>query len=115
MAQHSDRLLGPRQVGARSTFRPQPPVEAQHSQRRIGRAERDRSEGLRGRIVERPVDNNRAAAHEHVGAHESERAAAQPLGRAGDCADEAFGRFAPARLVGQMPEADENFGEKPDT
>ena len=51
---------------------------------------------------------------EHVGAHERERTAAEPLGRAGDRADEAFGRLAPARFVGQMPEAHEGLGEKPD-
>ena len=36
-----------------------------------------------------------------------------PSGRAGDRADEAFGRLAPARFVGQMPEAHERLGEKP--
>ena len=36
---------------------------------------------------------------------------AKPLGRAGDRADEAFGRLAPAGFVGQMPEADEDFGQ----
>ena len=45
---------------------------------------------------------------------ERERAAAEPLGRAGDRADEALGRLAPARFVGQMPEAHEHLGEKPD-
>ena len=68
----------------------------------------------RRRIVERPVDDDRAAARQHVGAHERQRTAAEPLGRAGDRADEAFGRLAPARFVGQMPEAHERLGEKPD-
>ena len=44
----------------------------------------------------------------------SERAAAEPLGRAGDCADEVFGRLAPARFVRQMPKPDEDLGEQPD-
>ena len=59
-------------------------------------------------IVERPVDDDRPAARERVGAHQDERARAEPLRRAGDRADEALGRLAPAGLVGQMPEADED-------
>ena len=38
-----------------------------------------------------------------------------PSGSAGDRADEALGRLAPARFVGQMPEAHERLGEKPYT
>ena len=72
------------------------------------------SERLRRRVVERPVDHDRAAALEDVGAHQSERTAAEPLGRAGNRADEVLGRLAPARLVGQMPQADQNLGEQAD-
>ena len=39
---------------------------------------------------------------------------AKPLRRAGDRADEALGGVSPAGLVGQMPEAGEDFGEQPD-
>ena len=38
-----------------------------------------------------------------------------PSGRAGDRADEAFGRLAPARFVGQMPEPDEDVSARSPT
>ena len=104
-------LVGSRQVGARRTLRPSSPIEPHDGQGRIGRAKGDASERLRGRIVERPIDDDRAAAREHVGAHERERARAKPFRRAGDRPDEALRRLAPAGFVGQMPEADEGFGQ----
>ena len=64
------KARGARQVDARRAVRPQAPVEAQHGQRRIGRAQRDRASVSRARIVERPVDHDRAAALQHVGAHQ---------------------------------------------
>ena len=41
LAQHGDRLLRPRQVGAGRAVGPQASVEAQDGQRRVGRAQRD--------------------------------------------------------------------------
>ena len=69
---------------------------------------------LGARIVEGPVDDDRAAALQHVGAHQSERAAAKPLGGAGNGPDQVLGRLAPARLIRQMPKPDENLGQEAD-